>query len=201
MSIPDMRPASRQRGLSLVEQIVFIVVVAVGVTGVLAALNVATRGSADPMIQKQALEIAEALLEEVQLQPYTYCDPDDTAAASALSAADCSGGAGGANDESKTPLAAEAGEGRYSTTSPFDNVSDYNGFNTSTASLTGIRNLDGALITGLDGYVATVSVTQQGLLTIPAAEALLINVTVTGPANTTVTLNGYRTRYAPNALP
>jgi len=26
-------------------------------------------------------------------------------------------------------------------------------------------------------------------------------VTVTGPGNTTVTLNGYRTRYAPNALP
>jgi MSHA pilin protein MshD len=32
-------------------------------------------------------------------------------------------------------------------------------------------------------------------------QSLLITVTVTGPGNTTVTLNGYRTRYAPNALP
>ena len=206
------RKARRQRGLSLVEQIVFIVVVGVAVAGVLAAMNVATRGSADPMIQKQALAIAEAVLEEVQLQPFTRCDPDDTSAATATAAADCTGGAGGANDESTTPLGREAGEDRYSAVTPFDNVSDYSGFDSSVAEpssgLTGIRDMGANLIDGLEGYRVTVNVAGSALgpgavppTNIPANESLLITVTVTGPANTTVTLHGYRTRYAPNALP
>jgi len=80
-----------EHGISLIELIVFIVIVGIAVAGVVGALSMATRSSADPMIQKQALAIAEALLEEVQLQPFTYCDPDDPNAASAFSAADCTG--------------------------------------------------------------------------------------------------------------
>ena len=77
----------RERGVTLLELIVFIVIVSVAVMGVLTALDLSNRSSTDPMIQKQALAIAEALLEEVQLQPFTYCDPDDSQAATALSAA------------------------------------------------------------------------------------------------------------------
>jgi len=110
------RPPRAEHGISLVELIVFIVIVSVAVAGVLGALSMATRASADPLIQKQALAIAEALLEEVQLQPFTYCDPDDANAASAFSAADCTGGAGGVNDENRLPLGPEAGETRTSVT-------------------------------------------------------------------------------------
>ena len=199
----DSRP-SRIRGLSLVELIVFIAVVGVAVTGVLMALDTATRGSADPMIQKQALAIAEAVLEEVQLMPFTYCDPDDANAATATKAA---------LDSSVTPpdvgcvttveaLGKETGEDRYSSTSPFDNVDDYDTF-----SMTGMTDINGNAISGLGAYTATVAVATQGIASfggnpaIPAAEALRITVTVTGPGNTTVVLDGYRTRYAPNALP
>src|SRR5437773_6222270 len=134
MCIGIERQARRHRprtehGISLIELIVFIVIVGIAVAGVVGALSMATRASADPMIQKQALAIAEALLEEVQLQPFTYCDPDDLNAASAQSAADCTGGAGGVNDENLLvagKLGPEAGETRYSATTPYDNVSDYN---------------------------------------------------------------------------
>lgn len=188
----------RSRGVTLVELIVFIVIVSVAVAGVLTALDVANRSSTDPMIQKQALAIAEALLEEVQLQPFTYCDPDDPNAAIALSAADCTGGPGGANDESRLPLGPEAGETRTSATTPYDNVSDYNGFG-----MAGISGIDGAAIAGLENYAASITVTNQALGAIAAADALLIRVTVNGPpgTNTTVVLDGYRVRYAPNALP
>ncbi len=54
---------------------------------------------------------------------------------------------------------------------------------------------------GLNGYSAAVTMTQPGLGGIAAAETLLINVTVTGPDNIPVTLEGYRTRFAPNGLP
>jgi MSHA pilin protein MshD len=58
------------RGFSLVELVVFIVVVGVGLAGVLAVLNLATQKSADPMVRKQALMIAEQMLEEIALQPF-----------------------------------------------------------------------------------------------------------------------------------
>lgn len=100
----------------------------------------------------------------------------------------------------------EAGETRYSAVNPFDHVNDYHGFDSNTAAPSGIRTIDGALIAGLDGYRVTVSVAAQpfggiGNDATGKPQSLLITVTVTGPGNTTVTLNGYRTRYAPNASP
>jgi MSHA pilin protein MshD len=188
---------SRQRGVSLVELIIFIVVVGVAVLGVVGALRLGTAASADPMVQKQALAVAEAVLEEAQLQPFTYCDPDDANAGTALSAADCTGGASGPSDEARLPLGPEAGETRTSAATPFDNVSDYNGLVIGP----GITDIAGAAIPGLGAYTATVAVANQALGAVPAADSLLITVTVTGPGDTTVVLNGYRLRYAPNALP
>lgn len=63
-------------GFTLIELIVFIVIVSVGLAGVLASLNISARGSADPLPPKQALAIAEGLLEEILLKSYT--DPDGT---------------------------------------------------------------------------------------------------------------------------
>jgi MSHA pilin protein MshD len=194
MCTADIR---RARGVTLVELIVFIVVVSTAVTGVLTALDLANRSSTDPMIQKQALALAEALLEEARMQPFTYCDPDDVNAPSATSAAGCTGGAGGANDENRLPLGPEGGENRTSGVLPFDNVSDYNGFSMGP----GITDLNGTAVAGLDAYSVSITVANQALGAVPSSDALLITVTVTGPANTTVVLNGYRVRYAPNALP
>jgi MSHA pilin protein MshD len=190
-----------EHGVSLVELIVFIVIVSIGVAGVVGALSMATRASADPMIQKQALAIAEALLEEVQLQPFTYCDPDDPQAATALSAAVGATGCTSAaaveiiGPEATPPYGPET---RTSATNPYDNVNDYDTF-----IMTGITDLTGAAIPGLGAYTARVDIVGQALGAIPASDSLLIKVTVTGPVgtNTTVVLHGYRMRYAPNALP
>jgi MSHA pilin protein MshD len=197
----SIRKVYGQRGLSLVEQIVFIVVVGVAVAGVLAAFTVTTRGSVDPMIQKQALAIAEAILEEVQLQPFTYCDPDDPNAATALNTAGCTaGGAEAIGPEGAAPYGPET---RTSGLTPYDNVNDYQVGGAAGAGLTlsPISDLQGTAISGLADYTANIRVAAQALGTVPAAESLLITVTVTAPANTTVVLHGYRVRYAPNALP
>jgi MSHA pilin protein MshD len=170
------------------------------VTGVLGAISYATRASVDPMIQKQALAIAEAVLEEVQLMPFTYCDPDDPNAAAAISAAGCTGGAGGANDEGRLPLGAEAGETRLSIATPYDNVSDYSGF----VMAGGVVDIAGNPVPmpELAAYTATVAVAGQALGGIAAGESLLVTVTVTHPSlSPNLVLQGYRVRYAPNALP
>ena len=64
-------PHRDQRGLSLIELVMFIIIVGVGVAGILLVFNVTTKASADPLIQKQMLAIAEAMMEEVQAKPFT----------------------------------------------------------------------------------------------------------------------------------
>ena len=195
-----------ERGATLIELIMFIVVVGAATAGVLGAISFATRASVDPMIQKQALAIAEAVLEEVQLMPFTYCDPDDPQAATALSAAVGPTGCTAAvaveaiGPEMTAPYGPET---RLDASTPFDNVNDYQvgGVGGPGLAINPVSNLAGTVITGLEGYSANVRVVEQALDTIPAAQSLLITVTVTGPGNTTATLHGYRVRYAPNALP
>lgn len=61
----------RQRGMTVVELIIAIVIVGVGLAGVLGALSKLAVTTANPMIEKQMIAIAEGMMEEVQLQPYT----------------------------------------------------------------------------------------------------------------------------------
>jgi MSHA pilin protein MshD len=144
------------------------------------------------MVRKQALAVAESLMEEITLQPFTFCDPDDPAAPNATVAADCA-----------TPqnLGPTAGESRH-TEPRYDNVGDYNSF----AMNGGIMSLynNATAISGLEGYNAAVTVTQDprgATLAIPVPDSLRIDVTVTGPGGEAVTLTGYRFRYAPRAVP
>lgn len=55
----------RQRGFTLLELIFFIVVVGVGLVGILAVSDRVVRSSADPMLTKQAVALAESLMEEI----------------------------------------------------------------------------------------------------------------------------------------
>jgi MSHA pilin protein MshD len=47
-----------------------IVIIAVGLAGVLAAFRTVVKSSADPLIHKQMLTIAEEMMEEVSLKPW-----------------------------------------------------------------------------------------------------------------------------------
>ena len=176
-----------KKGFTLIELVIFIVIVSVALAGVLTVLNITAKSSADPMIRKQALAIAEALLEEVILQPYTYCDPDDATAATATSAAV---GAVGCKTTVEA-IGPESGESRTSSTTPFDNVNDYNNLSTTT-------NIAGG---GAAKYTANVTVTSETLNSAPDdVPALLITVSVNSGSET-ISLEGYRTRYSPNTLP
>ena len=178
----------RQRGLTLIELIVFIVIVGVALAGVLTVLNHTTRHSADPLVRKQALAIAEAILEEVMLQPFTWCDPDDANAATATAHADCT--------TPENVMAPEGGETRGSATTSWDNVNDYNGLVTTT-------NIAGNPAAPL-GYTARVDVKGAILNGVgdgtPASAALLITVDVLAPGET-IRVEGYRTRHSPNMTP
>jgi MSHA pilin protein MshD len=63
-----------QRGISLIELILFIIIVSIALTGLLMVMNMTTKSSVDPLLRKQALAIAESLLEEIELQD--FLDPE-----------------------------------------------------------------------------------------------------------------------------
>lgn len=60
-----MKALRHQRGLTFIELIISIVVIGIAVSGVLLVMNTTVSKSADPMLQHQALAVAEAYLEEI----------------------------------------------------------------------------------------------------------------------------------------
>jgi len=66
----------RQGGFTLVELVIFIVIVSVGIAGILLVMNTVVASSADPMVRKQALALADSILEEILQKD--YADPDGT---------------------------------------------------------------------------------------------------------------------------
>jgi len=188
---------ARQHGISLIELIMFIVIVSVALAGILLVMNTVTKSSADPLIHKQALAIAESLLEEVELMPFTFCDPDDGSAASAVSAADCGTVAPVVGAEG---LGTENDLSRNHPNFPYDNVSDYSNFGMAAGSILDISGAN----TGLTGYtLLPIAIVKKGtaLGLLSDDDALLITVTVVGPDNVPVVVEGLRTRYSPNSVP
>jgi MSHA pilin protein MshD len=142
-------------------------------------MRLTTVASTDPMRDKQALAIAESLLEEIESQAFSYCDPEDANAATATTAAGCA----------TTPqvAGATAGESRYAEPR-FDNVGDYHSF-----TMNGIVDIQNNAIAGLGSYNASVTEVLTG-------DEMRIDVTVTS-GTTSITLTGYRYRFAPRTIP
>ena len=139
--------SSVQYGFTLIEMIMSMVIISVALTGILSVMNMSVSHSADPMIQNQAIAIAESYLEEIMLMD--YCDdPADTV---------------------NCPLASgsESGETRAT----FDDVDDYNGLSDS-----GAKDQTGTAISGLSEYTVTVSVSAVTLTGVAAKEvAVTVN--------------------------
>ncbi len=191
----------RQRGFTLIEMIIFIIIVALGVLGLLMVFNVVSKNSVDPQLRKQALALAEGFLEEVELARFTYCEPTLDAQADDRVArpnpAMCSPAEG---------VGPEAGNQR-----PFDNVNDYvSQFNTDTAAFNSGAKLQDAAGKDIDlhGYTVQLRITPENLNGIVSnanaatMEVLRISVTVSyNGGRDSLTLDGYRTRHAPHAIP
>lgn len=69
-----MNPNRRQQGMTLVEVVIAIVIIAIAVTAVLGVFARNIENSADALVIRQGISIANAYLEEVSLKPFT--DPD-----------------------------------------------------------------------------------------------------------------------------
>ena len=159
-------------GFTLIELIIFIVIVSVGLAGVLLIFNTVTRGSADPVRAKQALAVAEGLMDEVLAK--SFCDPD--AANFTTAPVTC-----GAN-------VIEASRSLY------DSVDDYQNYNPG-----GVRDITGTPVTALSTYNARVQFAQPasafvvGSDSVAPANYRIVTVTVSDTVgNQTYTLTAYK---------
>lgn len=183
------RPAA-QRGVTLIETVASIVIIAIAVSALTFLVSDATRRSADPMIQEQAGAIARAYLEEITLK--RFCDPDfdndgdpatplDCPAQCTAPACGLCGGPGAGLQEPARAL--------------FDDVCDYDGLADS-----GARDQTGAALPALGAYGVAVQVRDSGVsldaLDGGAGEVVRIDVTVSHPAMPVpVALSGYRANF------
>lgn len=154
-----------QFGLSLVEVIIFVVIVSVGVVGLMSTMNVSLKHSADPMLRKQAVAMAEAIMDEVLAKD--FANP-----------------AGGFTEADFVNCS-----GRLQ----YDDVADYNCFGgaPATAVIGGNVTLGAAPIAALAAYTAIVNVAP---VVVSGVAMNRVTVTVTGGAEP-IQLFGYRANY------
>lgn len=72
---PHFSTRIAQRGVSLIELIVFIVVVSVALVGLLSVFNQAVINSVDPMVRVTGIELAQAKLDEVLARKFDANTP------------------------------------------------------------------------------------------------------------------------------
>lgn len=160
----------RSRGMTLIELVIAIVVIGIGVAGVMLAFSTVVKSSADPLVRKQMLSIAEEMMEEITLKPFAI---SGTAPANTLK--NCTFGTG---------VASRAN---------FDDVSDFDAYQT-----TGICNIDGDAVVPLATYNLQVTITTTNAMdgvVLAAGRVKKITVTVTHGSDT-LTLIGWRANYA-----
>jgi len=196
-----MCPKRRAHGVSLIEVVILIVVVAIGFMALFVLQSNTVQSTVDPVVRKQALAIATSLMEEIQLRGFTYCDPDDPAVHTATSSAACAIPEA-LGLEVVTPGPPTSTDS-YTPRSALDNVSDYSGLPAMTGA--GIVDIRGIPISASDlaGYTVTVALANVAVNELPqfpdTTDGLKITVSVTAPAGVSVSLQGYRLRYAPNS--
>ena len=158
-------PSAHQRGFTLIELIIFIVVVSAGLAGILSVMNTVVKSSADPMIRKQTIAIAESLLEEILLKDYT--SPS------------------GGTNVGATCAAASGARANW------DNVCDYKGY-TSTGIVDILNSPIAALSSYNVSPSVEVELQPAGSSDLTGVAAKKVTVHVTGPKGT-ISLTGYRT--------
>ncbi|VUD56778.1 hypothetical protein TDB9533_02394 [Thalassocella blandensis] len=98
----------RQNGVSLIETLVFIVVVSIALGAVVKVFSAAVENSVDPVVRTRALELAQAQLDEILSRKFDENTP--------------SGGVPACNTSAGVPCAGIVADGDY------DDVGDFNGY-------------------------------------------------------------------------
>ena len=156
-------------GFTLIELIIFILVLGVATTGLFAALNRGNVASVEPIFQVKALELAQAQMDEIFGKRYDELSPNG-------GFPPCS-----SQEGPPTPPACSVALGaEEGSVANYDDVDDYDGFAPTLAA-------------PFDGYTLSVSVDYAGAdIGLANNQAKFILVTVMPPVGEPVELGAYR---------
>lgn len=195
---------SRERGFSLLETVIFMVVVGIALSGLVTLFVQNTRSSADPLIRERAVAIAHAYMDEILGKRFDENTPlgggcvesgsnSCTSYCAAYSDAQCVQSkcrllaAGNCVPRGNlSGIAAEEGTNRAA----YDDVDDYQGIDEAPTGIAGAA-------AGYAGFNVRVRVTQPAndWNGIDARDLRLIQVDVTSPLGETVSLQAYRVNF------
>jgi MSHA pilin protein MshD len=194
------------RGFSLIDVLLVIVLLGIVATGLATVSGRLAAQSALSLKTRQAMTLAQGLLEEVRHAPFTYCDGVDELAPNVTGAFPGPGGCPTQVDL----MGPEPGESRYVAGSRFDGVTDYRGFTMPGPGCAGLCDMAGNVVnvvnggtSSLVGCSAGVTMAPVALAAIPALDAngrpqvLRIAVTVACPGLDPLVVETVRVRHAP----
>ena len=162
---------SLERGATLVELVITIVIISVAVAGVVGAFALLSGRSADPLNQTRAVALAQLYADEILSRRYD----EDTPPGGVPRHVGCT-----INTE-------ESGRASY------DDVDDYNAISGAPP-----RNASGAALdsSAYGGFTVSVSVQCAGNeVGLPAADAKRIDITIRDPGNATYAFTFYKANF------
>ena len=164
--IPFTNRSKKERGFSLIELVITIVIISIALTALSSSLFTAVGRNADPMWQAKATHLAQAYLDEILAMRYAETSP-----------------LGGGSIGSCAVDGAEAGEASRSL---FDDVDDYDGL-TETADF-----LDTSTSSNYSGYSIVIAVACVGPTNSASINSKLIVITITVPSQQSLVFSAFR---------
>ncbi|MCW8827817.1 MAG: hypothetical protein OQK94_02040 [Gammaproteobacteria bacterium] len=199
----------RTTGFTLIETLIFIIVVGIGIAGIAQLYMTNVTDSATPLIRERTSSIAKAYMDEIIAKRWDENTPigggcvdtdltgsgdSCTTYCSALSTPQCNHskctltppGTCTATANVSAAFGTDTGE---TSRAVWDDLDDYNGHTASPP-----EDFDGNALTDSSGFTVSVTVSQPGSdwQGIPAADVRRIQVDVSNPLGETLTLVSYR---------
>lgn len=159
-----------QRGATLVELVMTIVIISVAIAGVVGAFALISGRSADPLNQTRAVELAQLYMDEIISKKYDDATPQG----------------GTPKYTGACNIGPEGGETRDT----FDDVDDYH--NTSDSPPESAE----AVLNGYSGFTVEVAVACAGdEVGLPESEAKRIDLAITAPGDQSFLFSAYRANF------
>lgn len=159
-----------QRGATLVELIITIVIIGVAIAGVVGAFALISGRSADPLNQTRAVSLAQLYMDEILSRKYDENTPQ-----------------GGRPKHNGCTINTEESQRQ-----DYDDVDDYNAIESALP-----ENADGeSLGTAYSGFTVSVTITCAGAeVGLPDDEAKRIAITLTDPSSQSYLFTAYRANF------
>ena len=168
----SLTPRSSQKGATLVELVMTIVIISVAIAGVVGAFSLIAGRSADPLNQTRAVALAQLYMDEILAKQFADASP-----------------VGGGEVDSINADCASIGPEGTETRSLFNDVDDYATLNNAVP-----QNSEEQGLNGYGGFQVSVSVLCDGTKVNLAQDyqAKRINITITGPSGNNFLFSAYR---------